>query len=191
MQTKLGRVLLALALVSMPIGTAAAQGNLEHKGFYFGIGLGAGWGKLGGDFSDGETRSGFSGHFRLGGTVKPNLLLGAETNGWYESSEGLDNAWGSIMGTASVYPGQSLPLFVKGGLGYMSTSGTDGFSDYSSNHFAFQVGAGYDIKVGSNKAITLVANWIQGLSGSLDIDNIEVGNASPRIIQVGAAFSLY
>ena len=146
---------------------------------------------MGGDFSDGETRTGFSGHVRIGGTVKPNLLLGGETNGWFESSDGIDNSWGSLMGTAYYYPGKTTPLYVKGGVGYMSTSGNDGFSEYSSNHFAFQVGAGYDFKVGSNKAITVVANWIQGLSGSLNIDNVEFGNASPRIIQLGAAFSLY
>lgn len=168
-----------------------AQGSLQHNAFYFGIGLGIGWAKLGGDFSGGDSQSGLSGHLRLGGTVKPNLLLGGETNGWFDSDDGIDNSWGSLMGTVTYYPGKNLPLFVKGGAGYMMTSGTDGFDDYRSSHFAFQFGAGYDIKVGSNKAITIVGNWIQGLSSGWSISGIEFGNASPRIIQLGAAFSLY
>jgi opacity protein-like surface antigen len=184
-------LMLLVLLGLLPARPVLAQGNLEHRGFYFGIGLGIGWAKLGGDFSDGESQSGLSGHLRLGGTVKPNLLLGGETNGWFDSEDGIDNSWGSLMGTVTYYPGEKLPLFVKGGAGYMTTSGTDGFDDYGSNHFAFQVGAGYDIKVGSNKAITVVANLIQGLGGSFDVSGVEFGDASPRIIQVGAAFSLY
>ena len=133
--------LLGLLLATAP---AAAQGSIKHDGFYFGVGLGIGWAKYNGDAAGGSTETGFSGTLRLGGHVKPNWLIGGETNGWYKSEDGGTGTWGSVMGTTYWYPGKSLPLYVKGGLGYMWTSISDDFDDVTSNHFAFQVGTGYE-----------------------------------------------
>ena len=170
---------------------AEAQGNIKHDGFYFGVGLGVGWAKYNGDATDGTTESGFSGGLRLGGHVKPNWLIGAETNGWYKSQDGVTYTWGSLMATTYVYPGKSLPLYVKGGLGYMHTAASDDFDDISSSHFAFQLGTGYDLKIGKGTAITFYFNWIKGLSGSLDFNGSSIADVSPSIMQLGAAFSLY
>lgn len=169
----------------------AAQGNIKHDGFYFGVGPGVGWAKYNGDATDGTTESGLSGMLRLGGHVKPNWLIGGETNGWYKSKDGVTYNWGSLMATTYWYPGKSLPLFLKGGLGYMWTKINDDFDDVSSSHFGFQVGAGYDVKIGKGSAITFYGNWIKGLSGSLKLNGEDIGNVSPTVIQVGAAFSLY
>lgn len=168
-----------------------AQGSISHSGFFFGIGLGAGWAKYGGDADDGTTEVGLSGNFRIGGHLKPNLLLAGETNGWYKSSDGVTWSWGTVMGTVTLYPAQSAAFYMKGGLGYMFTSGDAGFDDLWSNHFGFQFGAGYDLKVGRASALTLYANWIQGISGALELNGFNVADVSPRIIQVGLAFSLY
>ena len=180
--------MLGLLLVAAP---AAAQGNIKHDGFYFGVGLGIGWAKYNGDATDGTTESGLSGTLRLGGHVKPNWLIGGETNGWYKSQDGVTYAWGSVMATTYWYPGKSLPLYVKGGLGYMYTTANDDFDDISSNHFAFQLGTGYDLKIAKGSAITFYANWIKGFSGSLKFDGDAIGDVSPTILQLGAAFSLY
>jgi hypothetical protein len=168
-----------------------AQGSINHSGFFFGIGLGPGWAKYGGDAEGGTTETGFSGNLRLGGNLKPNLLLAGETNGWYKSSDGVTWSWGSVMGTVTLYPAKSAAFFVKGGLGYMFTSGDDGFDELSSSHFGLQFGAGYDLKIGRGSALTLYGNWIQGLSGSLELNSLDIGNVSPSIIQVGLGFSLY
>jgi len=170
---------------------AAAQGNIKHDGFYFGAGLGIGWAKYNGDATDGTTESGLSGGIRLGGHVKPNWLIGAESNGWYKSDDGLAFVWGSLMATTYVYPGKSLPLYLKGGLGYMHTSISDDFDDVSSSHFAFQLGTGYDLKIATGSAITFYFNWIKGISGSLELNGDHLGDVSPSIMQLGAAFSLY
>ena len=137
---------------------AQAQGSIRHDGFYFGVGLGIGWAKYNGDATDGSTESGFSGNLRLGGHLRPNWLLGAETNGWFKSQDGVTFTWGSVMATTAVYPGKSLPLYVKGGLGYMYTSANDDFDDLTSNHFAFQLGTGVDLKIARGSAITLYFN---------------------------------
>jgi hypothetical protein len=171
-----------------------AQGRVAHAGFYIGAGLGGGWARVGGDFSD-ATEFGYSGSLRLGGHAKPNLLIGGETNGWYKSADagGVNTSWMSLMVTTSVYPGKDLPLFVKAGLGGMLTTGRiEGFGSYTSARFAIQVGAGFDIKIGRSSAVNIMANWIQGFSGQIDWSNSSaVGNASPSIIQLGVGFSLY
>lgn len=168
-----------------------AQGNIKHDGFYFGAGLGIGWAKYHGDASDGTTESGLSGMIRMGGHLRPNLLIGGESNGWYRSDDGFNYTWGSLMATSYFYPGSSLPLFLKGGLGYMHTSISDDVDDLSSGHFAIQLGAGYDLKIAKGSAITFYFNWIKGISGSLEFDGDHVGDVSPSIIQLGGAFSLY
>ena len=180
--------ILGALVVSSP---AQAQGNIRHDGFYFGVGLGIGWAKYNGDASDGTTESGFSGNLRLGGHIRPNVLLGGETNGFYKSLDGATATWGSVMATTAVYPGKSLPLYLKGGLGYMFTDISDDFDAVTSNHFAFQLGTGVDLKIGRGSAITFYFNWIKGLSGALQFEGSTLGDVSPSIMQVGAAFSLY
>lgn len=180
-----------LALLLATMGVAAAQGHVEHERFYFGFGAGPGWGYLGGDFSDVPTKFGVSGHLRFGWTINNATLVGFESVGWYESSDGLDNAWGAGLGTASWYPLASLPAFVKGGAGWMYVNTNDGFSELTSSHLAFTAGAGYDIKVGRHNAITLVANWIYGVSAGLSLEDLHVGDASPSILQLGVAYSVY
>lgn len=190
-RTGIARLLTIAGIMLATAVPASAQGSIRHGGFFFGVGLGPGWAKYGGDASDGTTEIGFSGNLRLGGHLKPNLLLGGETNGWYKSSDGVNYSWGSIMGTIAVYPAKSAAFYLKGGAGYMLTSVSDDFDDIQSSHFGLQFGAGYDLKVGSGSALTIYANWVQGLSGALKLDDVEIGDVSPRIIQVGLGFSLY
>ena len=89
-------------------------------------------------------------------------------------------AWGSLMATTFLYPGKSLPLYLKGGLGYMHTSISDDFDDVSSSHFAFQLGTGYDLKIAKGSAITFYFNWIKGLSGSLEVNGDHLADVVPR-----------
>lgn len=187
----LARASLAAILALTSPGLLHAQGKIQHSGFYFGAGLGIGWAKYNGDAEDGTTESGFSGTLRLGGHLRPNWLLGGETNGWYKSEDGGTGTWGDVMATTYLYPSKSLSLFIKGGLGYMYTSISDDFNDISSSHFAIQFGTGYDIRIAKGSAISIYFNWIKGFSGAIDVNGFEAGDVSPSILQLGAAFSLY
>ncbi|MCU0621666.1 MAG: porin family protein [Gemmatimonadales bacterium] len=187
MRTALVTSLLLSLLATSP---ALAQGKLRHDDFWFGAGLGVGWGDYGNDRSD--TRTGVAGHVRAGGTIFPNLLVGGESNGYWGSDEGANYYWGSLMATASWYPARDLPFFLKGGAGYLYTFASEGGADLgSSGHFAFQAGLGWDIQLGDNTAATLVANWIQTLQGNLEVDGRFLGQVTPQLIQLGVGFSLY
>lgn len=183
--------LLALATTLALATPLAAQGAMRHDGFYFGLGGGVGWADYGGT-SNADTRTGFAGHVRFGGHIRPGLLVGAETNGWYGSEEDVDFVWGTLMGTATWYPSRDLPLFLKGGAGYLITLAFEPSTDeLESMHFAIQAGLGYDIPVGRNQAVTLTANWIQGFSSARSYGDIRVDDVSPLLIQLGVGFTIY
>ena len=76
---------LTAALLVVPQGAEAQVDTAARDGFFIGFGLG------GGSFgcSDcGSRESGFAGHLKLGGTVSPQLLLGAESSAWTKEEGG-------------------------------------------------------------------------------------------------------
>jgi hypothetical protein len=79
--------------------THAPRTPHTREGFWFNIGLGAG--SLGCSDCD-ERTSGLSGGLALGGTINQNWLLGAFSNGWTKSEDGVtltaDNGSGTLLG---------------------------------------------------------------------------------------------
>jgi opacity protein-like surface antigen len=186
------RGLAAVALASIVLASpAAAQGRLEHDDFFVGFGAGPGWATLNSDQEDAGTDTGISGHLRFGWTLRDDVLVGFETDGWYDSDENFTNAWGSGMMAAYWYPFAAVPAFVKGGAGWMYVNIAQDPDEFTSSHVAFQLGAGYDVRIASNHAITIVGNWIQGLQAGLSFNDVHVGHVSPTILQLGLAYSLY
>ncbi|MCU0621664.1 MAG: outer membrane beta-barrel protein [Gemmatimonadales bacterium] len=185
------RTLLAVvALALLATASATAQGGIEHRGLWAGLHAGYGWASYGGDVDE-DARGGFAAGLRLGGTLAPNLLLGGESNGWYGRDDEVDSIWGSLMAVAYFYPVSTLPLFVKGGAGGMYTVRSDAPRDVTSSHFAFQLGAGYDLEIGSDVAVTFTATYLQGLSADWNADDVAIGSVSPNIIMLGVGISLY
>jgi hypothetical protein len=168
----------AVVLATMSAGVAAAQ---ERSGFFFGIG--AGYGSLGASDCDGCGREGgFSGHLRLGGVLNPQLLLGVETTGWYKDQDGATLSNGTLTGNVYFYPSKTTGLFVKGGLGLGTTyASVSGFGSNTDTGFGWQVGTGYDIRIGHNTAITPTATYFMG----------HFDGYSTNVIQIALAFSLY
>ena len=115
--------------------TATAQQAQTRQGFWIGGGLG--YGSLG---CDGCYRVGApSGYLKLGGTLRQNILLGVETNGWTKSEFGQTLTMGNMSGAAYWYPMPANGLFVKGGLGYSILD--DGFANESG--FGLLAGLGW------------------------------------------------
>jgi len=93
--------------------SASAQQAQTRQGFWIGGGLG--YGSLG---CDGCDRVGApSGYFKLGGTLRQNILLGVETNGWTKSELGNRLTMGNVSGAIYWYP-MTNGMFVKAGAGY-------------------------------------------------------------------------
>jgi hypothetical protein len=157
------RRLAVCALLLSAAGTAQAQDAPLRQGFWIGGGLGYGSMGLSCDFCDGLDREGgVSGYFKLGGTLRPNVLLGVETNGWTKSQGGATVTVANLSGAAYWYPMTASGFFLKGGAGYSVLSEEDGFGTGSESGFGLLAGLGYDVRVGHNLSITPVANWFRG-----------------------------
>jgi hypothetical protein len=160
--------LLALVLAT----TASAQQAQTRQGFWIGGGLG--YGSLGCNGCD--RLGGVSGYFKLGGTLRQNILLGVETNGWTKSEFGQTMTMGNMSGAAYWYPMPTNGLFLKAGVGYSVVD--DGFVNQSG--LGLLGGLGYDIRVGKNLSMTPVANWFRGSydAGALNVIQIGLGVTS-------------
>jgi hypothetical protein len=152
-------VTVAVALVLAGASVANAQHAQTRKGFWIGFGLGMG--SLGftcdGCISDRE--SALSGYLKMGGTLSPKLLLGGETNGWTKSEGGTTMTAGNLSLTAYYYPVPAGGLFLRGGLGASSLQITGADAETG---LGASIGAGYDIRVGTNFSVTPVLNFNWG-----------------------------
>ncbi len=142
-------------------------GRNQRDGFWLAIGLGAGAESFRADDGLGwsDDKGGAVGYLKLGGTVSQSLLLGAEAQVWTARYYGrtyledYDRTLGSLMAIAQVYPGARDAVWLKGGIGWArdeldlfgpptqpTVTGRDGV--------AFDLGLGYDFRVGRNVSLT-------------------------------------
>jgi outer membrane protein with beta-barrel domain len=165
--------LLAVLLAS----TAFAQQAQTRQGFWVGGGLG--YGSMGCD-GCGDRLGAPSGYLKLGGTLRKNILLGVETNGWTKSEAGARLTMGNISGAVYWYPMTTNGMFVKAGAGYSVMDASTGFGSGSTSGFGLLGGVGYDVRVGRNLSITPVANWFRGSfsGGSANVLQMGVGVTS-------------
>ena len=163
---------LSALLTVLLASTAFAQQAQTRQGFWIGGGLG--YGSLG---CEGCDRMGApSGYLKLGGTLRQNILLGVETNGWTKSELGARLTMGNVSGAVYWYPMVTNGLFVKAGAGYSVLD--DSFA--STSGFGLLGGVGYDVRVGRNLSVTPVANWFRGSfdGGSANVLQIGLGVTS-------------
>ena len=168
-------------LVAVLATSASAQQAQTRQGFWIGGGMGYGSMGLHCTGCDGVDREGgLSGYLKLGGTLRENILLGVETNGWRKSEGGATVTMGNLSGAAYWYPMATNGLFIKGGVGYSILSVEDSFGQADDSGFGLLGGVGYDLRVGRNLSITPVANWFRGGfdGGSADVLQIGVGVTS-------------
>jgi hypothetical protein len=111
---------------------------------------------------DVDRTGGLSGYAKLGGTLRPNILLGVEMNGWTKSEAGGRVTLGNMSAAAYWYPMPTQGLFIKAGGGYSVLTADDGFISAEDSGFGLLGGVGYDLRVGRNLSITPVANYFRG-----------------------------
>ena len=156
---------IALATVLLLLGTSAAsaQKPQTRKGFW--IGFGFGWGSYGisCDVCSGLGReSSYTGSLKMGGTINPHLLLGGEMVGWSKSESGATVTAGNVSLNAYYYPKPAGGLFLNGGLGFSRVEASQGGSSDGSTGPGFSLGAGYDVRVGTNVSIVPNLQWVYG-----------------------------
>jgi hypothetical protein len=123
---------------------------------------------------------------RLGGTVNPNLRLGAEVAAWwyeYNDVDGFDvtESLTEVMAVARFYPARNAGLFLKGGVGLGVTAVDGEFVDGTSETgFATVLGAGYEIRVSRSLFITPSVDWYMNRFSQRDDDTLY-----ERLVNIG------
>jgi hypothetical protein len=170
---KLRAIGVSAFLAVLLAGTASAQQAQTRQGFWIGGGLG--FGSLGCEGCTDRTGAP-SGYLKLGGTLRENILLGVETNGWTKSEAGARLTMGNISGAIYWYPMTTNGMFVKAGAGYSVLD--SGLA--STSGFGLLGGVGYDVRVGRNLSVTPVANWFRGSfsGGSANVLQLGLGVTS-------------
>lgn len=191
--------LAALSLVAIT-STAPAQrtstvsvqrgSSALHDGFTMGFGLGNGSAGVSCTGCATDRTNGLSAYLNMGGALSPTLILGGELNGWSKDKTGSTSRIGFFTGYAQWYPNATNGFFVKTGLGVGSISVEDKTtvpsSKLESAGFAYQVGAGYDFRVGHDFSLSPYAGYIAtagataklngtSTNSTLNTNNFQVG----------------
>lgn len=151
------------ALLVLGVSVASAQHPQTRNGFW--IGFGVGWGSYGISCNgcSGLGREGsYTGHLKLGGTVNDHLLLGGEMIGWSKTESGSTLTAGNLTLTAYYYPQPAGGLFLSAGAGLSRIEASGGGSSAGQTGPGFSIGAGYDLRVGTNVSITPTGNFVYG-----------------------------
>jgi hypothetical protein len=195
MRTTLMRAAALAALCASPLMAQAHPQTRE--GFTASFGLGAGSAGVTCDGCDSDREIAPSLYLRLGGAYRPNLILGGEINGWSKSEDDAGDEATVTMATvnfvAQWYPQTAGGFFLSGGLGLGSIR-TDlrisGLGTLTSNTtaFGYQVGTGYDIRLGRNVSLTPYATFFGTAGGKVeDTDEKIDGN----VAQIGLGITFH
>lgn len=162
----------AAAAQQTPRGLVEVPDESGRRGFWVGLGLGAG-----GESFDLRDGAGYSGELyrptislRLGGTPSRYLRLGGEVLGWIDDQGRQTESITSLLFIAQLYPAPRTGLYLKGGLGLgrNEVDFDDGFG-VGDTGFAGLAGAGWEVRVGRrlylNPAVDLVQHRYTGRGG--------------------------
>lgn len=158
----------------------------RRKGFWLTAGLGAGSEAF--DANDGlgwsDDKGGGLAYLKLGGTVSPSLLLGAEFNAWGTRYrfEDYERGLTSAMFIAQWYPAPRGDFWLRGGLGFARDYlDIDGGERTRENGTALAVGLGYDIRVSRNVSITPM----------LDLQGQHYDSHDERLVNIGVGITFH
>lgn len=170
----------------------------DRHGFWINVGVGAGRESYRfadeDDYTEGLTKPTLS--VRLGGTVNPNLRLGAEIIGWadtYNDDQGdrVTEYLGGLLLIGQFYPARDLGLFIKGGAG-LSRSGVSvpGPFDTSEDGFAWTAGLGYEVRLSRTLFLTPTIDLMQHRSEQRDAQGGTLPALYERLVTFGVALTI-
>ncbi len=159
---RLSPLALALALTALSTSLAFGQRAHEHRGFWWGVGLGGGVNISEG--TDGETLGGYAGTIRVGGTVSEKLLLAGDLTFWLREYSDLDLYRSNTTFSAFWFPIDARGFYVQAGVGLGVVSGVvrQGGGSFTESELAFgtTLGIGLDLRISSNLYITPNFAWL-------------------------------
>lgn len=172
---------------------AAAQGR--HDGFTVSVGVGGGSAGATCEGCSTDRQKAPSLYLRLGGAVRPNLVIAGELNGWtkQESSQGFDATItiATVNAVAQWFPQPTGGFFVSGGVGLGSIevalkANNIGTLSNRTNGLGFQVGTGYDIQLTRGFALTPFATYFTTAGGKVESSGEKING---NVLQAGLGFT--
>jgi hypothetical protein len=184
----LSKIVLLGLLASVFIGRPA-EGQVEaqrRQGFWFSAGVGDGSAIVTCDGCGGGRVGGPSGFLALGGTPNPHLQLGAETDLWFHSEQGVDLTIGTVTLTGYFYPSRTDGLFLKAGVGMAFSEASAGGQSVGHQGLGGLLGIGYDLPVSRKVSVVGYGSWNVGSLGSIG----EFGTATENTYQFGLGIKI-
>jgi Outer membrane protein beta-barrel domain len=183
------RIAAAGLLAALALSQPARAQDATLRGPWLGAGIGTASAAVNCDICTGDRNGGLSGYLSGGFTFSRNLRAGAELAGWRDETAGVTQRL--ILYGASLYwvPTPTASWYLKGGVGllsYRASTEDDEEDPLEASTGALQLGAGYDMRVGSKVWLTPFANLIVSTSGDLSSGNTIVTDASFSLMQIGA-----
>jgi opacity protein-like surface antigen len=155
-------LLAALALLAAA-RTVNAQKPQTREGFTISFGIGTGTAGFTCDGCSSDRNRSATGYLRLGGAIRSNLIIAGEANDWSKEESGLTFTVATVNAIAQWYPATANGFFLSGGVGIGSIkaevkSGSVTVSQDGTG-LGYQVGAGYDWRVGKKFSLTPFATY--------------------------------
>src|SRR5216684_8292198 len=187
--------MLRLAMVlgcALLLGSASrgpAQQPRPRTGFWFGAGLGGGWGRVSCDICRGDRLSGPSAYLRLGGRINKRVLMGGEAAAWRKSANAVDQTLLALGAALFWYPAPGSALYLKGGLGWVTHRVESGPDAILSTGFGPQLGIGYEFPIGRDFYLAPYCNVVLGVVGGAVKFNGATVTGAPGVslMQLGLA----
>ncbi len=178
------------ALAFAPLA-ATAQEPQARQGFGISFGLGGGSASVDCSGCDSDRESGFSGYLRLGGYVRPDLLVAFESNGYANSSEGVDVSGGFYSVALQWYPNVDKGFYIKGNLGIAGVvEDYDDGDEITVAAGGLGLGLGYDFRLGRNFSLTPYMNLVFTGNGDVKFNGDSTGiDAKFNLLQIGLGFT--
>jgi hypothetical protein len=181
-----------VALTVVRASSSLAQGHPQIRdGFTVSVGVGAGSAGVTCTDCGTDRETAPALYLRLGGAVRSNLILAGEINGWSKSTKDAGDAARVTVSTVNAiaqwYPDPTGGFFVDGGLGIgamkveIKTPGLPTLSDNTTG-LGYQVGTGYDIRVGKNFSITPYATFFGTAGGKTESSKEKI---DANVAQIG------
>ncbi len=166
----------------------AAPGHAQNNGsgLSVAVGVGAGWGRISCDVCQTSRDLGPAAFVRIGTAVRPGVRVAGEATVWTHEVEDERENMGAAMAVIYLHPQQG-PMYVKGGLGFV---GYRAGEDIAMNAVGLQLGAGYELRLGS-LALNNYVNLIGSSFGSLKNENTTIAeDVSTTLLQFGIGLTL-
>jgi hypothetical protein len=192
----MARTLIAVLwlLVAGAVPQLAAQEENKHQreGFWFALSTGPGSVGYSCDgCADLDREFGFAGHIRAGAAVHPMVLLGVESDGWWNWGDeaGLGSVtrllWG-LTGNVYVYPSATGGFWLQAGAGLSSYRESADIGTATSSGVGIIFGAGYDIRLAQNFSLAPYASVLFSVSGNAKFEGVDTGESfNTNLVQVG------